>query len=520
MKTKMFLLLFFCLVAAGSVTAQGTFEVTYISIEGVYINAGTQDGLHLGDSINIYRNDSLQAIMVITNTASHSSACKIVEEPGKLLVGDYFTLEYTPIASDPTEIKQTVPEEIKDSPLAINQLNGSISFQNYWQNDMTGSSLSYIQPGLVSRIRVNKLGGKDVTLRFRHRSRLNHRSRTLGNAFDTDEWYHRVYELAVKSNRDNDYYWSIGRQTVSEMSGIGFVDGILLAKRISSAVTTGVVVGFEPDWVTTDISFDRKKAGLFVRYEQFDQTAIRYRFQGALVGSYYKSNASREFLSLNNSLSYNKLQLYNSMEVDMYRSWRKEITGKSFSLTNLYLTLRYQVINALSVYASYDRRENIWYYETLVSEDSLFDDVTNQGLKAGYTLKLTKTIRMNGYGGVRFRDGSVDDNKYGSVSLMISRFPKRSNSTALRFSYVKTEFTTGYRPSVMFRFPLTKAVRMTLTNTMYHYSGAGLSRTYYYIDLNGNYYSRSDYFISGSYRQYISEENKSGQLYFEIGLYM
>ena len=78
MRLNLFLFLI-SILTAGNLTA-ADIKITYISSEAVYIDGGTVNGLNLGDSLKIYRNDSLQAILMVTNISSGSSACTIINQ--------------------------------------------------------------------------------------------------------------------------------------------------------------------------------------------------------------------------------------------------------------------------------------------------------------------------------------------------------------------------------------------------------------------------------------------------------
>ena len=53
-------------VCCGLTSEIGAAEVTYVASEAVYIDAGTGDGIKLGDSLRVYRHDSLQAVLIVT----------------------------------------------------------------------------------------------------------------------------------------------------------------------------------------------------------------------------------------------------------------------------------------------------------------------------------------------------------------------------------------------------------------------------------------------------------------------
>ena len=515
---KKFIFLFGLLIISGSVCGV---EVTYLSHETAYINAGSDLGLQLGDTLKVFHGDSLRAVIVVSNISSTSSACAIIETFGEIRAGDVVEVTLShPIEKKQMEIRESGKTETVISKTA-NRLDGYISVQNYYQRDMTGSSLSYIQPSVVSKVKIEQFAGKDLTLSIKHRSRLTHRSRSLSTSMEKDQWYHRVYEVALESNKKSSWNWRLGRQAVYEVRGIGFIDGLLIERNLTARTKIGVAGGFEPDRLTTDISFDRKKVGLYVGWENDPLSAHVFRFSGGVAGSYIDANINREFFAFSSTYRYTRLFSLNvSSEVDVNRNWRKERSGSSLALSNVYLNARYNPWESLSLYTSYDRRENYFDYTYRYTADSLFDDDVFENWRVGTTIKVSSDIRFNGYGGIRFREGIAENNRFASGSLLYNRFPQPGQAVTIRMAYVHSEFTTGYRPSISYRFPFTRKIKMNVTGSAYHYSGQSMSMTQYYLDLAANYYSTSAYFLSGSYRQYFEKENRSGQLFLELGWYL
>ena len=351
MKKLLIIYLFvICFSAVSLITAT---EVTYVASEAVYINSGTNNGIILGDSLKVYRNDSLQAVLIVTNTASTSCACSIAELFGSIQAGDIVDFQSTSSSKDNLNIKETKkPIQINSTKSIINNIDGYISIQNYYQKDMTGSSLSYSQPSLVSKLRVENILNRNWTFSIRHRSRFIHRVRSFGSTFDKNDWSHRIYNFALSGDKASPWQWSLGRQSVAEVRGIGFIDGLTIQKQLTKQFTLGVASGFEPDRITTDISFDQPKAGIYLTWKDKLRNDHKIRTSLGFAGSYYKNNINREFLALGSSYYYKqKISLFASSEIDFNRSWRKEKSGNYLSFTNIYLN--FAVYTFCSIYYLY-----------------------------------------------------------------------------------------------------------------------------------------------------------------------
>ncbi len=508
----------FCVAA--DVSASPT--VSYISSEGFYINGGINYNLQKNDTLLVIRGDSVIATFVISNISQNSSACKIVEKNGALQIGDAVVsmAQLELILVEQKKEKQIKVTRKKKNKLksSENFVSGYISSQHYIVADMSSSSLSSYQPSVRSKLKVDNLFGEKLKLQIKHRSRYYKRSSSRYISQNLDNWSHRIYEFAIYStDQAQAVQYSFGRQSVYQMQGVGFVDGLYLSKQINDKVVVGAAIGAEPDYLNQKIDFSRKKAGLFVAYTLQMSKSQRLLISGALAGSYLRSFISREYFYLQTDYSSNKITFNQSLEIDFFRTWRKEALNKRFSLTSYYGRANYAITDKYSFSFSFDTRERIHYYEDAYIVDSVFDDTDNRGLKFGMRLKPLKNLSISINTGLRMRGSSFSDNKYGSIAISALRFPGRKSSLTARFSYLETMFTTAYRPSLSYRFPLRKRMYVTLSGTTNIYSSTSTRSSTSYIDAQTYYTMQRNYFISGSIRQYFEKDLQSNQLFFEFG---
>ena len=66
------------------------------------------------------------------------------------------------------------------APRVDNVVSGYVDFQTVWQQDLSGSDISSLQPAIAARILVKNVGGSGGDLRFRDRIRYYHRSQPAG----------------------------------------------------------------------------------------------------------------------------------------------------------------------------------------------------------------------------------------------------------------------------------------------------------------------------------------------------
>ncbi|UCE24945.1 MAG: hypothetical protein JSU74_02525, partial [Candidatus Zixiibacteriota bacterium] len=400
------------------------------------------------------------------------------------------------------------------------RLKGSVSIENFARMDMTDSDLNRTQPGIRTRLALTNVGGTDLELKLRHRTRLYHRSSSLYAGQDTDDWVHQVYELGlfheVEGARTE---WAVGRVLSPYVRGVGYIDGGYFAHSIHRNFKLGLAGGTVPDRVSSEPDFDRRKFGLFASFETGDYSTQRLALTTALSTEYDKETVSRDFLYLQGTYSRKGLlSLYQSVEVDLNRDWRYVRAGERLTFTNYYANATVNITEQASLFVSYDARKNIRYFELIDTPDSLFNDDVHQGIKAGFNWRFADRFYFRGHAGIRFREGLPDDNRFVSGLLRINRFPMNRHSVTLSMHVVETQFTTGYRPMVRYRFPLLRKLTLNLTGSSYIYMVGDNKTSYYYADLNANYRFGRRYYLSGNIRQYYDDELESVEIRTELGL--
>lgn len=526
MTPRLLMLLFaLCLTLAGSVTAQDNTrilgKITYVSAEGVYIDAGTEAGLAIGDTLQIRRAGATIATVVINNISSQSAAAVVLEQSEPIRAGDDLYGNATPPSPPkvaPTPTPEREPEPARRSTRGA-RIRGDISVSNFLHHDLTDADRSWSRPGLATRLTIEDIGSAGLRFELRHRTRLYHRSRASFDGQDTDNWSHQVYEFGLFHDAEGvSSEWGIGRVIAPYVRGVGFIDGMYFARSLTDNYKVGFAAGTSPDRENSGLDFNRRKLGAFVAYETGVYRGNRLTLSAAFSTEYEKSTVSRDFLYLQGTFAkYGRLTMYHSVEIDLNRDWRYDMTGDRFTVTNYLANATLTVHRSTRLFFSYDNRKNIRYYETRETPDSLFDETTNQGVRGGINTRLSDRISLRASGGIRFRDDTFDDPITGSFSVRLNRFPGKRQSLAMYLTYVKTQFTTGYRPMAIYRFPLTGRMLVNVTGAAHIYETGTLTTKNYYGDIASSYYFRNGLYVSGSYRQYFDDDFNSIELFTELG---
>ena len=135
-------------------------------------------------------------------------------------------------------------------------------------------------------------------------------------------------------------------------------------------------------------------------------------------------------------------------DIDFNRSWRKEKTGRTLSLTNLYLSSYYRFGSALRVSISYNNLGNVWTFETKSVVDSIFDNHLRQGGHAQFDITLPLGFSTSTSFGYNKRAGdplatqsySIYMNKYGLLS--------RGMTAIMQLAAFAGPFENGYNYSI------------------------------------------------------------------------
>jgi len=524
-------LMIFCfvLLMSGTVFAQGDGPpaINYISADKVYISAGRKAGLIQGATVNVKRDGRLVAVLIADNVSSHSAACHIKEKFGEPKVGDRVHFERVSTEALESRVKpvesmtrrNVIKPRQQGGPPPKNVVRGSFAIQTYFTRDLGASSISTSQPAIIGRLVINNLYGTGAMFRFRHRTRWYHRSREIGAGIGTDEWSHRLTEFAILyRSRDGRLDMGIGRVISPYVNGMGYIDGAYFSRMISRHFRTGIVAGSEPDLIDSSIDFGRRKFGAFVAYERGSFGTQRFTSTFALSGAYDDGDISREFGYLQNTFSIaRKLSLYQSVEVDLNRQWRKSFEDSRFSFSNLYIVANTTPVRFATLNFAYDARRNVRDSYSLATPDSLFDTNLYSGYNGGIAVRLPRSMSMRANAGVRYREDGLEMNRFYSVHANIRRFIVPTHTLALSMSMSETPFVKAYRPVVSYRFPATRKLRAALSFGGYIYENQS-ELTNYYAEVGGYRTLGRRYFLSGEFRQYFGGGFDSIQMFFELGL--
>lgn len=418
-------------------------KVKYLSSDHVYLDGGTGEGLMLSDTL-IIRKDQLEvAQLEVIYIATHSASCKILSKQGDIAIGDMAEFvagptRITPAVEDtaaavqvPIETERSQPEAESEPEKPAVRLKGSVALQTYYQNDTGPANFDFSQPALRINLKAANIWRTGYTLSLRTRTRYTSRNREYSPSVPKDQLRNRIYEFSFSNDEQGEgVHFRLGRIIANKISGIGYIDGALVQKKLSSLFTAGLFTGTQPDWQYADIQTSLQKYGAYLNYEAGDYRIRRYVSTLALAAEYHRSIVSREFIYVQNSLRLaNRFSLYQNADVDINRSWRKEKAGGTLALSNFMVSARFRPADPAELEIRYDNRRNYWTYELRDYDESLFDAFTSTGLRLNLNLRLPgKIFTSAGYG---YRKRQADIGATNSYQFSV----RRSNLTGVRLNW-------------------------------------------------------------------------------------
>ncbi|HBY99937.1 MAG TPA: hypothetical protein DEO84_01330 [candidate division Zixibacteria bacterium] len=527
---KIWSLLFTVLIFSSASATDRGYSIKYISGESVYLDAGTNDSLVIGDRLRIVTGDSISAELEIVFVADNSSSCKILSQTIPPKVGDKAIIS----TAAPRQMQETANPPAETSAVAVivppvastapaksskTRLDGSVSFQLYRWDDLKSSNLDFTQPGIRFNLKARQIYGSNFSLFARTTSRHNQRTRSYNRDVPKSDWRNRIYQLAVVYADDKaPFYFELGRIIFNNLSGVGYIDGILVQKSLSAKFNIGGFGGTQPEWQYSDFQTSIQKYGVYLGYANGDLKKYRLESTLALTGEYHGSTVSREFVFLRNTLNLsNRWNFFQSSEVDINRGWRKEKSGKSLSITNLFVFGRGRLGKYLSAGLSIDNRKNYWTYELKSLADSLFDDILRRGLRVDLSIKPGKGYFISPNFGYNKRSGDGRATISYGISMNKSNFISSSQYANLQFSGFTGPFTDGYNYSFRLgRYFRSNMLSLGYGAYIYQFNSGG-NHNNQWIQASGQFNLISNVYISTTYEYDSGDDIKGHRIYGELG---
>lgn len=431
--------------------------VSYVTASSVYVKFESTVSISPGDTLFLKRENEYVACLTVSNTSSISCVCEpldgfdlqkedeiyflnmqtsqddIIEEIPSIQDTvetedeNQVAEQQTPSAEKPVSYKSTVPAYKQ-------KIRGRVSVASY-------SNLSDHRDLHRMRYNVSFRGDHLGNSRFSTDNYISFRH-TAGEWDEVRDNFNRafkIYSLSLSYAIDSTSCATFGRKTNYRISSMGAIDGLQVEKGFGN-FRFGAIAGTRPDMQDYSFNANLLQAGAYVSRvsapgRPYHQTTL------ALAEQRNGGMTDRRFLYFQHSNAFaDKLNVFTSFEFDLYENIDEQASS-TFSLTNLYVSLRYRLSRNVNLSASYDARNNVIYYETYKSYlEQLIDDETRQGLRLGINVRPAKTLVIGLNGSMRFQKGSNSDSKNLHSYVNLRKIPFIEASASLTANILQTSY--------------------------------------------------------------------------------
>ena len=534
-KLLIFVLMFINIISISSAntkTEQLRYNVKYVSAQHVYIDAGRDDNLAVGDTLRIFRDEIEIAQIEIVYVSDNSSSGKIITQTGEITPGDSAALLHpkavkpaSPEAQSDTATSITheyaASQPIKDKPKTIGRIHGRVAFQLYRYDDKSPADLDITRPTLRLVLSSQNTGIENLSFNLNMRSRQDSRSGGYSRNLAYSDWHNKIYEFSIAyGNNDSGYRVRLGRIITSNISGVGYIDGLLLESQLIGPTRICAFAGYQPEWQYAEFRTSLQKYGACVTYLRENREHYRVESTLALAGEYHGSTISREFIYMRDILTWGeRTRIYHSMNIDINRQWRREKMGGPLTLSSFLLSLRYKLSQSMSTGLSYDNRKNYWTYDNRTLDEQLFDTNMRQGLRGDVNMRLRGQIFFNMGMGYKFRKDS--DERTWSYLFGIRKTNLTSQRFYLSLNYAgfNSRITDGNNVTARLGKYFRRGDDLSVYYGIYQYKYAStsLSRNSKWLGLTGNFRLVGRYYLYADYQYGFGKDIHGQRLTAEAG---
>jgi len=452
MKIRFVILSFFCICInafsqSNRIELKGS--VSFISSQNVYVKFVNTDGIQIGDTLFIQKNNSLKPSLIVNNLSSISCVCTPIKGmqlsiTNELIAKKRIEIPLEVIAEKSNESVAVTDLAIKNKPTETSAENkarfdGRLSISSY--SNFSANPLSTNTPNY--RIRYNlALNAEHIAntgLAFENYISYTH---TLNNPLEKFKDL-KVYNLALRYDFGKTASISLGRKINVNTANVGAVDGLQFEKKFKN-ITIGALMGTRPNDSTYGFDSKLLQYGAFISHNiQNELSSVQTSIAFFNQTNNLKTDRRYIYLQHSNSLLKN-VDLFGSSEIDLY-AVENTILITNISLTSLYLSLSYRPVNNLSLALSYDARKNIYYYETYKNKiDSTLEKETRQGLRFRFNYRPFKYFSWGGNAGYRIQTPTSKESMNAISYLTYSKIPLIDASVTVTGTALQTSNFSGF----------------------------------------------------------------------------
>ncbi|MBP6573616.1 MAG: hypothetical protein KA230_04135 [Flavobacteriales bacterium] len=489
--------------------------MTFITAQHIYVKFERTEGITVKDTLELVKAGVATPCLVVSSMSSTSCVCTMVSGC-KFEKGDHVqTRSLHAIETKATgtrRLKPTRAKPIEEDTLGSKgeRIRGRLSAATY----STMPSMRDNDHRVMYRFSLD--ADNISNSKFSAETYLNYRKLYPANLETHPQRteFFNVYNLAVSYAPDSNTTITLGRKINNSASSLGAIDGLQM-ERSFGTMFAGVIAGFRPDIYTYGLNLDLLQYGGYIG-AQVNSATVNSRSTVGLLQQTNNGMVDRRYAYLQHSSTFNgNLNIFSSGELDLYST-----VGNGVRLTNFFISSRYRFSRKVDLFASYDNRRRVVYYETFRNdvEVLLDDDDARQGARLRLNVRPTKTLGVGVAYSRRFQaDGAnASDNIGGFLNFNmdpdgVGRWSVQANRNTS--SYVRSD-VLSFRHT---RTLIPKYVTMSLYYRMVDYlyanrpDGSSLSartsQRYYGADVSVNLARSFTFMVLGEMSTILEERN-------------
>ncbi len=486
-------------------------KVTFVTSTNAYVKFETTQNVEIGDTLMVSRNKIQSPCLIVKNKSSMSCVASLIKGC-EVKVGDDIVHKTTRVE------KQVVQEQVKKTttititsklPLRNNKsLRGVISAASY-------SSFSAIQGDIHRTMYRFSMDANHIdNSKFSLETYINYRQtfRIKDSTYIKDKDVLNIYNLAIRIDVSPTMSISVGRKINPKASSLGAIDGLQAEKHFGNFYM-GMLVGYRPDIVDYTFNRDLSQYGGYIGLKGENKSLYSQTTLGVMEQD-NNGNVDRRYGYFQHSSTIGqKLTLFSSFELDLYNKVNSDSMG-DIRLTNLYVSMGYQLAKWIDINVSYDSRKQIIYYETLKTEIEriLDNDEARQGIRYRLNLRPIKFINIGANYSRRFQSNNLNVSDNLNAYFNWSKVPGLGGMLFINYnenksSYLESKIFSFRHSRSLIKEKLDADIYYRMANYTYSSREMKNSQQYYGASLNYRLAKKMNLSVLGELSTMSSEED-------------
>jgi hypothetical protein len=365
------------------VDSGGSARVTSLSGTTVFVDAGSRDGLELGQTLRLIRDGAEIGTLKVDHLASHRAACSrssgLDGRSGDVVRFKPIRRKSRPGGGETAALQVRSRSEKWSRRLG---LRGRTAVRLLTVKDRLGALRSTSDPSFDLRLEGTRVAGSDVDLSVDIRARRTWRATGAEGASRTT----RVHRLSIARQAAGSHVRiSMGRLLSPSLASVNVFDG-LLSEYPGERYGAGLFLGSQPGIREWEHSREVQEFGGYGRIQGDLAGRHRWSVTGGGIRSIAHGVANRDYVFLRGQWSDPRVFGYASQEVDLNRGWRRDLESSALSWTSTLLSVQVRPSGRLTLNGGFDNRRNVRLYNDRETPESEFDAAYRMGWSGGFSL--------------------------------------------------------------------------------------------------------------------------------------